>query len=268
MNRRTRVVASTTATIASVLLLGAAMAVGSLLITLEAAAQPQPMVIDDATLDQIRAQIPEGEPGEYDLTEASAEFGQLVSLFGQSTVVADFGVGSELTGLCGGFAYSYDKNGDLLDAAFDVGDDNPPVDLLDGTQAFTASNRFRVDPRGVVVYYGFAPESGDGPLNHSWYIKTSGISLDKGGDPNTLLKNRNAGIVDLDNDLPVKFTANIEVEAHMRSDNQPDCFGVGHVSVEGDGLTDPVGIAGLALLGGGVFGLLFNARPAMTWKSP
>ncbi len=53
----------------------------------------------------------------------------------------------------------------------------------------------------------------------------------------------------------------------MMSDNLATCFGKGHVSVEGDGLTDPVGIAGLALLGGGLFGLLFNARPAMTYKS-
>ena len=82
-----------------------------------------------------------------------------------------------------------------------------------------------------------------------------------------MLKNRNAGIVDLDKDLPVKFTADIKVEGHMMSDNQPDCFGKGHVSVEGDGLTDPVGLAGLALLGGGIFGLLFNARPAMTYKT-
>lgn len=223
-------------------------------------------LVEGDALDALRAQVPEGNPGEYDLTEASAEFGQLVSLLGQSTAIADFGDGSTLTGMCGGWAYSYDKNGDRLDAAADMGDGSPPVDLLDGTQAFTSSNPFRVDPRGVVVYYGFSPESGDGPLNHSWYIKTSGISLDKGGDPNTNLKNRNAGLVDLDKDLPVKFTADIEIEGRMMSDNQPDCVGKGHVAVEGDGLTDPVGIAGLALLGGGVFGLLFNARPAMTYK--
>ncbi len=231
-----------------------------------AVAQGDP-VVDQAALDEIRALVPEGDPGKYDLTEASAEFGQYVILFGQSTAVADFGDGSQLTGLCGGFAYSYDKNGDLLDAAIDLGDGDAPVDLLEGTQAFTSGNPFKVDPRGVVVYYGFSPESGDGPEDHRWYIKTSGISLDKGGDPNPQLKNRNAGLVDLNKDLPVKFTAKVKIEGHMMSENQPDCVGKGHVSFEGDGLTDPVGLAGLALLGGGIFGLLFNSRPAITWKS-
>ena len=231
-----------------------------------AVAQGDP-VVDQAALDEIRALVPEGDPGKYDLTEASEEFGQYVILFGQSTEVADFGDGSQLTGLCGGFAYSYDKNGDLLDAAIDLGDGDAPVDLLEGTQAFTSGNPFKVDPRGVVVYYGFSPESGDGPEDHRWYIKTSGISLDKGGDPNPQLKNRNAGLVDLNKDLPVKFTAKVKIEGHMMSENQPDCVGKGHVSFEGDGLTDPVGLAGLALLGGGIFGLLFNSRPAITWKS-
>lgn len=223
--------------------------------------------IDAETLEQVRATVPQGFPGKFDLTSASAEFGRLVSIFGGSTDVADFGDGSQLTGLCGGWAYSYDKDGQLLDAAVDFGDNTPPIDLLEFTQAFTASNRFRVDPRGAVVYYGFAPETGDGPLNHSWYIKTSGISLDKGGDPNALLKNRNTGIVDLDKDLPVKFTANVKVDGHMMSQNQPDCFGKGHVAIEGDGLTDPVGVAALALMGGGFFGLLFNARPAYTYSA-
>ena len=71
-----------------------------------------------------------------------------------------------------------------VDAAADWGDDNPPVDLLDGGQAFTTSNRFKVDTRGVVVYYGFMPHEGDGPIDHEWEVKTSGISLDSGGDPN------------------------------------------------------------------------------------
>jgi len=245
--------------IGSVVALGLSFSVG-------AVAQNDP-VIDQDALDALRAEIPEGDPGKYDLTEASEEFGQLVALYGQSTLVGDFGDGSQLTGVCGGFAYSYDKNGDLLDAAMDVGDTDPPIDLLDGGQAFTSSNPFKVDPRGLVQYYGFSPEDGDGPKEHHWYIKTSGISLDKGGDPNPQLKNRNAGIVDLDKDLPVKFTAKVKIAANMMSETQPDCVGKGHVSFEGDGLTDPVGLAGLALLGGGIFGLLFNSRPAYTWKS-
>src|SRR5688572_24270646 len=70
----------------------------------------------DESLDELRALIPESEPGEYDLTEADAAYGQLAEAYGVSTSVEDFGNGSELTGLCGGFAYSYDDDGELLDA--------------------------------------------------------------------------------------------------------------------------------------------------------
>lgn len=226
-----------------------------------------PPDLDQQVLDALRAEIPEGFPGRDDVTESSAEFGRLVAIYGASTQPGFTGTGSTLTGLCGGYAYSFDSNGDLLDAAMDVGDDSAPVDLLDGGQAFTSSNPFKVDPRGIVQYYGFSPEAGDGPVNHEWTIKTSGISLDEGGDPNPELKNRNAGIVDLDEDLPVKFSAKIKVSGEMTSDNQPPCVGEGHVDVQGNGLADPVGLAGLALLGGGLLGLLFNARPAYTYKS-
>jgi len=221
----------------------------------------------DGTLDELRAEIPEGFPGEQDLTEANEEFLRLVALYGETTDVGDLGTGSRLTGLCGGYAYSFDQDGDLLDAALDVGDDGPPVDIIDGGPAFTSSNPFKVDPRGLVQYFGFSPREGDGPANHEWFIKTSGISLDKGGDPNTDLKNRNAGLVDLDKDLPVKFSAKIKVSGEMTSTNLPTCTGSGYVDVVGNGLTDPIGIAGLALLAGGLFGLLFNSRPAYTYKS-
>jgi hypothetical protein len=223
--------------------------------------------IDDDALDALRAEIPEGFPGERDLTEAREEYLRLVAIYGQTTQVGDFGTGSELTGFCGGYARSYDENGSLLDAVIDVGDNGPPIDLLDGGQAFTSDNPFKVDPRGIVQYYGFSPEEGDGPEDHDWFIKTSGISLDKGGDPNPELKNRNSGLVDLDKDLPVKFSAKIKVSGEMTSKNQPACVGKGYVDVIGNGLTDPVGIAGLALLAGGLFGLLFNSRPAYTYKS-
>jgi hypothetical protein len=220
----------------------------------------------DEALAEVRALIPEGEPGEYDLTEADALFGQLAAAYGASTVVDDFGNGSKLTGVCGGFAYSYDEDGELLDAAADFGDDNPPVDLLDGGQAFTSSNRFKVDTRGVVVYFGFMPHEGDGPLDHKWDIKTSGISLDSGGDPNIAAENRNSGRVDLADDLPVKFSANAKVKGELTSTNIGNCEGEGHVEFIGNGLTDPVGIAAIALFAGGLLGLLFNARPAKTWK--
>ena len=231
-----------------------------------AAGDVAPPDIDDEALDAIRGLIPEGDPGEYDLDEADALFGQIAELSGVPTETSDFGTGSQLTGTCGGFAFSYDGDGRRIDAAADAGDDAPPIDLLDGGQAFTSANPFKVDTRGVVVYFGFSPRSGDGPMEHSWWIKTSGISLDSGGDPNTLVKNRNVGLVDLAADLPVKFSAIVKVEAQMRSNNLPDCFGKGHVEFIGNGLTDPIGLAALAVLGGGIFGLLFNARPAYTYR--
>lgn len=225
-----------------------------------------PPTIDDEALDAIRDLIPEGEPGEYDLDEADMLFGQLVSLTNLSTEVADFGDGSRLTGPCGGFAFSYDSDGRRIDAVADAGDDRPPFDLLDGGQAFTSSNPFKVDTRGAVVYFGFSPQSGDGPMDHSWSITTSGISLDSGGDPNTAGNNRNAGVVDLADDLPVKFSAKVAVEGEMSSANLGPCFGQGHVDFIGNGLLDPVGLGALAALGGGFLGILFNARPAKTWK--
>ncbi len=247
---------------------GLVLATGVVLVlglSIGAIAQDPPSTGDDA-LDALRELIPEGDPGEYDLTEADAEFRQLVVLFNESTFVGDFGTGSQLTGPCGGFAYSYDENGERIDAAMDAGDGDPPVDLLDGGQAFTSSNPFKVDTRGVVTYYGFSPQAGDGPLNHTWFIKTSGISLDKGGDPNTIRNNRNVGLVDLDEDLPVKFSAKVKISGEMMSETLATCVGKGHVEFLGNGLTDPVGLLGLALLGGGFFGLLFNSRPAMTYK--
>lgn len=221
--------------------------------------------LDQSTLDALRAEVPEGEPGDDDIQEGDDRFGRLVAILGQNTIV-NIGSSSKLEGVCGGYAYSFDEDGELIDAAMAFGDGSPPVDVLDGGQAFTSSNRFKVDTRGLVQYYGFMPRSGDGPENHEWTIKTSGISLDSGGDPNENLKNRNAGIVDLAEDLPVKFSANVEVSGRLDSDNIGACVGEGHVEFIGNGLTDPVGLAALALLGGGIFGLLFNARPAMTYK--
>jgi hypothetical protein len=234
---------------------------------LSAAVSASPPDLDQDTLEALRAEIPEGFAGEKDIVEGDGIFGNLVALIPTQDVDGSFtGGSSKLTGLCGGYAYSFDENGELLDAAMDLGDDGPPIDVLDGGQAFTSDNPFKVDTRGLVQYYGFSPRADDGPEDHTWFIKTSGISVDKGGDPNTNLKNRNAGIVDLDKDLPVKFSAVVQAKGEMTSKNQPPCVGEGYVEFIGNGLTDPVGLAGLALLGGGLFGLLFNARPAQTYR--
>lgn len=222
--------------------------------------------------DVLRELIPEGAPGEFDLVEEDERFGRLVSEFGESTSVADFGDGSQLTGPCGGHALSYNADGELIDAAFDAGDDGPPIDIMaasegEAAQAFTSSNPFRVDTGGVVAYFGFYPREGDGPRDHIWEIVTEGLSLDSGGDPNSNGNNRNAGIVDLAEELPLRFSAKGRVEGSIISDLTP-CFGSGFVQFEGPFplATLPGAAGGLAALVG-VFGLLFNSRPAVTWKA-
>ena len=218
--------------------------------------------------DALRALVPEGEPGDLDITEGDAIYRQIATEVGKSTAVADFGDGSELTGPCGGFAWSYNGDGELIDAAADLGNDTPPIDLLDNKQAFTSGNPFKVDTRGVVVYYGFAPQTGDGPRDHKWTIKTAGVSLDSGGDPNGEGKNRNAGLVDLGEELPVTFSFKAKVSGEMVSANLAPCTGKGWVEFEGGfPLATIPGVVGTLFLAGGLIGLLFNSRPAMTWKA-
>ena len=242
------------------------VALGVLTLALSAPAGAQDDQSGDDALDRLRELVPVGQPGEYDITEADAIYGQIAELVGLDTSVEDFGSGSRLTGPCGGFAYSYDDDGFLLDAAADLGDASPPVDLVDGGQAFTSDNPFKIDTSGIVLYYGFSPRDGDGPHEHHWTIKTSGVSVDNGGDPNPNGKNRNVGIVDLDEQLPFDFSARVPVNGNMTSQNLEECIGEGHVEFVGGGLLSPIGIASLAVFAGGLVGLLFNARPAMTWK--
>jgi hypothetical protein len=244
-------------------------AVGGLIVLLSGGpARAQDDGIDQNMLDSLRADAPEGQPGDDDIQEGDDRFGRLVAIVGENgeNTLVSIGPSSKLEGVCGGWAYSFDENGELIDSAIALGNGTPPIDTFGGGQAFTSGNPFQVDTRGRVQYYGFMPRDDEGPRDHSWTIKTSGISLDSGGDPNENGKNRNAGIVDLDEDLPVKFSAKVQVSGRLDSSNIGSCVGEGYVKFIGNGLTDPVGIAGLLLLGGGVFGLLFNARPARTWR--
>ena len=210
----------------------------------------------------IGALDPEGESGDYDIEAAAAEFDALAAI---AVAPGTTSGSSKLTGPCGGYAHSYGEDGELIDSAIDLGDGSPPIDLMGGGQAFTSSNPFKVDTRGVVTYYGFMPQSGDGPKDHSWYIKTSGVSLDSGGHPNEAGDNRNVGIVNLGEDLPFAFSAKVQVSGQLTSDLEA-CVGEGYVEFIGGGLLSPLGITGLVLGLGAVAGLLFNARPAMTFK--
>ena len=210
------------------------------------------------------AGVPSSNPGEYDQDSAAAEFERLAAAVSQPGETSG---SSSLTGPCGGFAYSYDEDGVLIDAALDRGDGEPPVDALGGGQAFTSDNPFLVSAEGQVVYFGSAPLTGDGPQNHTYSVDVAGITVADGGDENENLKNRNAGVIDLGDELPLTFTAKFQASGRMDSENLEPCDGEGYVELRGNGLADPAGLASLGLLGVGLIGLMFNARPARTWRA-
>ena len=183
------------------------------------------------------------------------------------------GSGSALSGPCMGMAWSYDADGEPLDQAADWSFVNAPVDLFgdgEGERAFTSDNPFQVDANGFVIYTGVAGglEPGSGPREHDWFLQIklfgTGTNLDAGGDPNNSGENRNAGAVNLRDDLPApaKISAVIGANGHMEADDGFRCVGSGFVDLQG-GL-DPT-IPGVALAALAAVGLLFNARPALTW---
>ncbi|MCB2223829.1 MAG: hypothetical protein KQH83_06595 [Actinobacteria bacterium] len=137
--------------------------------------------------------------------------------------------------------------------------------------------------------------------DHSWTVAVMGISADRGGDPNQRDKNRNAGLVDLGEiftevnvpgidltELNAKVKAkgaiiDLYAEGDINGKRLPDdfdldvitaeagarefCFGEGWVKFNGSG--PPVAataIAGL-LAAAGFAGLLFNVRPAQSWRA-
>lgn len=208
--------------------------------------------------------VPSSNPGEYDQESAAAEFERLAATVAQPGGTSG---SSSLAGPCGGFAYSYDKDGVLIDAAVDRGDGGPPIDAFGGGQAFTSDNPFLVAAEGQVIYFGFAPLTGDGPQNHTYSVSVAGVTVADGGDPNKNLKNRNAGVIDLGDELPLTFSAKVQASGEMNSENLEPCDGEGYVELRGNGLADPVGLASLGLLSVGLLGLLFNARPARTWRA-
>jgi hypothetical protein len=219
-------------------------------------------------LERLRRIVPEGQPTAYDVDDADAIFDQLAGLAVLiMTTAAGLERESRLTGPCGGFAYSYDEHGFLLDAAADLGDQAPPIDLLDGGQAFTADNPFEVDTGGVVLYYGFSPRDGEGPVGEHWRLKTSGGTVNDGGDPNLLGLNRSVGVIDVDHHVPFDFSARVKVDGDLTSENLTKCVGEGYVEFVGGGLISPIGIATLAVFVVGLVGLVVHARPTTRWKT-
>ena len=238
---------------------GAALLALSLTVGAPATAQEDEPGAD--ALERLKHLVPEGQPAVYDVDEADAIYAQLAGLAALTTASRDGGSDSGLTGPCGGFAYSYDENRFIVDAAADLGDEAPPIDLLDGGQAFTSQNPFKIDPDGVVLYYGFAPRDGQGPIDHHWTITTSGGSGDDGGDVNLQGANRHVGVIDVGAHVPFDVSVRVAIDGDLVSQNLAECIGTGYVETAGRGLLSPIGILTVAVLTVGLVGLVLHARP-------
>ncbi len=227
--------------------------------------------------------IPQGEPGDLDLRPGDGRFGTEVSALVQgliNDITAELDDGSTLLYDCGGMAISYDSDGSMVDWALGIGSSEgggptgqlidlyPPSDV--GERAFTKSNPFVV--KDTVVYFGRMPGQGDGARNHTWSISTGPISLDEGGDDNPDGNNRNAGEVNISDDVPggsaVFPTGIFPVSGELDSENGVRCEGSGWFKLEtGFPLFNVAGGVGTVMVGAAILGLLFNSRPAITWKA-
>lgn len=137
--------------------------------------------------------------------------------------------------------------------------------------------------------------------DHSWTISIMGVSADRGGDPNQRDKNRNAGLVDLGEilgDVPVPgydlTELNLTVKAKgaiidLFADGDPSgkrlpddydqasiealagnaefCYGEGWTKFVGSGPPMAATAVASILAAAGFAGLLFNVRPAMSWRA-
>jgi hypothetical protein len=135
--------------------------------------------------------------------------------------------------------------------------------------------------------------------DHQWQLDVMEIAADFGGDPNQRDKNRNAGLLDLGGvlgeesgatsiDLPFDFRAKVKARGAIIDlwgpERLPDfdgdtiaglaggnvyCYGEGWVEFVGDGfpLFTAPGALATALAAAGFAGLLFNARPALSWRA-
>ena len=213
-------------------------------------------VTDDGVPDQFDDKdgdglpdIPEGRHGIWDDLIGAKTTDEFLAEVDFTRQTVDFDdAGSMLIGPCGGLAISYDADGNSIDAAVDRADDDPPVDVLTGDQAFTESNPFRVDASGVVAYFGFTPEDSRLSLrgvvlppeeyapdaiafhDHRWEVVIVEVSADDGGDPNEGDDNRNAALVELNDILPFPFRAKLKARGGII-----DLWGPGEAAVTDEG---------------------------------
>jgi hypothetical protein len=250
--------------------------------------------------------LPPGERGIWDDTVGAKTPEEFFTQIDPGSEPFDFDdENSIMQGPCGGVAISYDSEGMSIDAVIDFADDEPAIDVYTGEQAFTASNPFRFDTTGTVAYFGFTTEEGSGLStagsipgvdygeaqiafhDHQWEILVSDVSGDFGGDPNALDKNRNAGLLELGEELPFPFRAKLKARGAIidlwGAERLPDfdkdniaaiagasayCYGEGWVEAVGDEfpLFTAAGALATALALAGFSGIVFNARPAQSWR--
>jgi hypothetical protein len=137
--------------------------------------------------------------------------------------------------------------------------------------------------------------------DHIWALEIMGISADNGGDPNQRDKNRNAGLVDLGDifgdvnvpgydltELNAKVKAKGAIIDLYNTEGDPEkelpsgfgldtiqaeaagmefCFGEGWVKFNGSGPSVAATAIASMLAAAGFAGLLFNVRPAMSWRA-
>jgi hypothetical protein len=252
------------------------------------------------------ADLEEGRPGIWDDRVGARTPEEFLARIDGGTRPFDLDEkGSTIVGPCGGVAISWDANGESIDAMIDRGDGTPPIDVVTGAQAMTAGNPFEAATDGTVGYFGFTHDTaslstegarsgvdyGDpAPAfhDHQWRLVIMDISADEGGDPNQRDKNRNAGLVELGEELPFDFRAKVKARGAIVDlygpDRLPDfdasniaaiaggneyCFGEGWVEFVGEGfpLFTVPGALAAALAAAGFAGILFNARPAQSWRA-
>ena len=248
--------------------------------------------IPDIPVEGAEGDIPEGIAGIWDDAVGAVTAEEFLARVDPEGTGFDLDEeGAYLFGPCGGAAMSFAANGDSLDAAVDLGDGSPPVDIY-GEAAMTAGNPFQVDSGGHVAYFGFTREDPGLTLgafhNHRWEVVVMEVAADDGGDPNPQDKNRNAGLVGLFDTLPFQFRAKVQAQgvfvdqwgdadlpAYTADDVQTVfaghtvCFWEGWVEFVGGGFplfTIPGALAS-ALALAGFSGVLFNARPALSWRA-
>jgi hypothetical protein len=230
---------------------------------------------NDDGIPDFREVPPEGIAGIWDDQVGEVDDDAFLAAVGGDDV-ATKDDGSSLTGPCKGIAIAYDADGLSVDAIIDRGGDGPLLDIF-GNQAMTRGNPFEVDTRGTLLYFGSSqPETFH---NHRWFLKAAGVFKDDGGDPNPRDKNRNAGSVDFGSLLPFPFTALVKANGawvdewgpaelpEMASYPAPNCVGEGWVKFVGPNpIMTPPGALAVLLAVAGFTGVLFNARPALSWR--